>query len=327
MRERMMRIFAAAAAFLLAGVPVGAETYPQRPITMVVPFAAGGATDVIGRIVAEGMSKELGQRVVVENAPGAGGTTGSLRVRNAEPDGYTVLTGHMGTHASAYSLYAKPRYDPRSDFAPVGLEASAPIVLFARKDFPARTLEEFSAAVKRGGETIKVGHSGVGSNAHLTCALFADLVGAKPTQVAYRGNGPLMTDLLAGTIDYSCDQVITVAPQVASGAVKAFAVAGEARSPVLPDVPTTAEAGLPAYQADAWTALFAPKGTPEPILARLNQAYARALDDEMVRRRLGELGAVVPSRERRTRDYLSGLVARDVDRWAKVVETAGIRLD
>jgi tripartite-type tricarboxylate transporter receptor subunit TctC len=322
----MRRLATALTGFLLAA-PALADSYPQRSVTMIVPFAAGGATDVIARIVAEGMSKTLGQRVIVENVVGAGGTTGSERAKNAAPDGYTILTGHMGTHASAFSLYAKPKYDPRRDFEPIGIEASAPIVLFARKDFPAKNLAEFTAAVKAGGETIKVGHSGIGSNAHLTCAMYAGLVGAKPTQVAYRGNAPLMTDMMAGTIDYSCDQVITIAPQVASGAVVAYAVAGEACSPALPGVPTTAEAGLPAYQADAWTALFAPKGTPEPILVRINEAYAKALDDEPVKKRLEELGAVVPPPARRTRAALADLVAADTERWAKVIEAQGIRLD
>jgi tripartite-type tricarboxylate transporter receptor subunit TctC len=322
-----IRITAALAALCLAVLPVRAEEYPSRPITMVVPFAPGGATDVIGRIVAEGMSKALDQRVIVENVAGAGGTTGSARVKGAAPDGYTILTGHMGTHASAFSLYARPKYDPRTDFEPIGLAASAPIVLFSRKDFPAKTLAEFSEAVRKGGEAMKAGHSGVGSNAHLTCALYSGLIGAKPTQVAYRGNGPLMTDLMAGTIDFSCDQLITIAPQVAAGTVKAYAVASETRSPALPDVPTTREAGLPAYQADAWTALFAPKGTPEPVLRRLNEAYVKALDDEAVRKRLGELGAVLPSAEKRTRAALADLVAKDTERWAKVIEANGIKLD
>lgn len=321
------RIALASACLAAAIGTASAQTFPQRAVTMVVPFAAGGATDVIGRIVAEGLSKELGQRVIVENVAGAGGTTGSARVRAAEPDGYTILTGHMGTHASAYSLYAKPKYDPRTDFEPIGLEASAPIVLFARKDYPATTLAEFTASVQAGGDGVKVGHSGVGSNAHLTCALFASLTGTKPTQVAYRGNGPLMTDLLAGTIDYSCDQVITVAPQVAAGTVKAIAVAAEARSAALPDVPTTAEAGLPAYQADAWTALFVPKGTPAAIVDRLHAAYEKALDDDLVRRRLLELGATVPAPAQRSRAYLADLVARDVERWGALIRQAGIRLD
>jgi tripartite-type tricarboxylate transporter receptor subunit TctC len=304
-----------------------AQPYPVRPITMIVPFAAGGATDVIARIVAEGMSEDLGQRVIVENAGGAGGTAGSMRAMRADPDGYTILTGHMGTHASVYSLYAKPKYDPRTDFQPVGLAASAPIVVFARKDFPADNLPTFVAHLKSSGEATKVAHSGVGSNAHLTCLLLNQLVGAKPTEVAYRGNGPLMTDLMSGTVDYSCDQVITVAPQVAAGTVKALVVASPVRSNTIPNVPTSAEAGLPGYVADAWTAIFAPANTPEDVLKRLNEAYARALDNPKVTVRLAELGAVVPTPDQRTRAHLKRVVENDVARWADVLSKTNIKLD
>lgn len=320
-------ILAACSSALIACSAVQAQSYPNRYITMVVPFAAGGATDVIARIVGEGMSEAIGQRIVVENAGGAGGTTGSIRVMRANPDGYTILVGHMGTHASSYSLYTKVKYDPRSDFQPIGLAASAPIVVFTRRDFPAHDLKEFIQYLKANGEHVKVGHSGVGSNAHLTCMLLAHLVGARPTEVAYRGNAPLMTDLLSGQIDYSCDQVITVAPQVSGGSIKAIAVAGTARSNVLPDVPTTAEAGLPEYQADAWTAIFAPANTPDDVSRRLNEAYSRALANPAVARRLNELGAVVPPPDQRTRTYLRKLVERDVKRWADVIAQAQIKLD
>ena len=325
----MLKLLAwtASIALALGSAAAQAQSYPVRPITMIVPFAAGGATDVIARIVAEGMSEALGQRVVVENAGGAGGTTGSIRAMRADPDGYTILTGHMGTHASAFSLYATPKYDPRTDFQPVGLAASAPIVVFGRKDLPAGNLEEFIAYMKSGGDTVKVAHSGVGSNAHLTCLLLNQLVGAKPTEVAYRGNGPLMTDLMSGTVDYSCDQVITVAPQVSAGAVKALVVASPARSKTIPDVPTSAEAGLPAYVVDAWTAIFAPAKTPEDVLARLNEAFAKALDSPKVAARLTELGAVVPPAEQRTRAHLRTVVEDDVKRWAEVLSKTSVRLD
>lgn len=323
----MFKFLGLAGVLLLASGGAQAQSYPVRPITMVVPFAAGGATDVIARIIAEGMSNELGQRVIVENAAGAGGTTGSVRVMRADPDGYTILAGHMGTHASSFSLYAKPKYDPRSDFQPVGLAASAPIIVFTRKDFPANTLGEFTAYLKANGDAVKAAHSGVGSNAHLTCLLLAQLAGAKPTEVAYRGNGPLMTDLMAGTVDYSCDQVITVAPQVSAGAVKALVTASLTRSAAVPNVPTAAEAGMPDYLADAWTAVFAPAKTPEDVLDRLNRAYAKALDDPRIVKRLGELGAVIPPREQRTRAHLRQVVETDVKRWAEVLAKANIRLD
>jgi tripartite-type tricarboxylate transporter receptor subunit TctC len=322
----MMKFIGLTASILFACGSAHAQSYPTRPITMVVPFAAGGATDVIARIVAEGMSEDLGQSIVIENVAGAGGTTGSARVMRADPDGYTILTGHMGTHASAYSLYEKPKYDPRTDFQPVGLAASAPIVIFARKDLPANNLKEFTDYLKDKGAGVKVGHSGVGSNAHLTCMLLSSLVGAKPTQVAYRGNGPLMTDLMSGTIDYSCDQVITVASQVTAGTVKALVVAGKERSKALPDVPTSVEAGVPAYQADAWTAIFAPAKTPPEVLDRLSKSYAKALDNPRVVSRLNELGAVVPSPEQRTPEYLRKLVETDVKRWGDVISQANVKI-
>jgi tripartite-type tricarboxylate transporter receptor subunit TctC len=323
----MIKLLGITTSILIACSSAHAQSYPSRHITMVVPFAAGGATDVIARIVAEGMSEDLGKGVIVDNAPGAGGTTGSTRVMRADPDGYTILVGHMGTHASSYALYTKPKYDPRSDFQPIGLAASAPIVVFARKDFPANNLQEFIDYHKTNGEDVKVGHSGVGSNAHLTCMLLSNLIGAKPTQVAYRGNSPLMIDLMSGTIDYSCDQVITVAPQVNAGTVKALMVAGADRSKVLPDVPTSAEAGLPAYQADAWTAIFAPAKTPEEILNRLHQSYVKALESPKVISRLNELGAVIPSPEQRSRTFLRSLVEKDVARWGDVIEQANIKIE
>lgn len=301
-----------------------ADGYPNKPVTMVVPFAAGGATDVIARIIGEKMGDRLGQRIVIENVGGAGGTIGSRRVRDAAPDGYTILTGHMGTHASSYSLYKKPPYDPRTDFEPIGLAASAPIVVFVGAKYPSSTLAEFRKAAGTAGAKLTLAHSGVGSNAHLTCALFNSLIGANPTDVPYRGNGPLMTDLVGGQVDYSCDQIITIASHVKGGTAKALGITGAARSKLLPDVPTFAEAGLPAYDPDAWTAFFAPKGTPEGILARLNQAYSESLDDPSVRDRLEGLGAVVPAKGQRTRAHLSALVKSDIDRWAKVIKAANI---
>lgn len=323
----MTKLLGLAISVLIACSAAHAQPFPNRYITMVVPFAPGGSTDVIGRIIADGMSEELGQRIVIENVAGAGGTTGSIRVMRANPDGYTILVGHMGTHASSFSLYSKVKYDPRSDFQPIGLAASAPIVVFTRKDFPADNLKDFIQYLKKSGDSVKVGHSGVGSNAHLTCMLLSTIVGVKPTEIAYRGNAPLMTDLLAGQIDYSCDQVLTVAPQVDGGTIKAIVVAGPIRSNVLPNVATTVESGLAEYQADAWSAIFAPAGTPDDIANRLNQAYAKALDNPNVIKRLTELGAVIPPPPQRTRAYLRSLVERDVKRWADVISQAQIKID
>jgi len=326
--RRLTALALAASAFslLMTSLASAQADYPNRAITMVVPFAAGGATDVIARIVAEGMSRHLPKPIIVENVGGAGGTIGSIRVMRAAPDGYTLLTGHMGTHASSYALYEKRKYDPRTDFEPIGLMASAPIVVFGRKDLPATTFPEFVKLMKEKGSDLKVGHSGVGSNAHLTCTLLNALVGTKPAEIPYRGNGPLMNDLLSGAIDYSCDQVITVAPQVSGGTIKAFVVASPQRSKVLPDTATSEEGGLKAYQADAWTALFAPKGVPDDILAKLHAAYAKAMADPDTIARLEKLGAVAPGPEQRSPAYLKELVARDVDRWSKVITDAKISI-
>jgi tripartite-type tricarboxylate transporter receptor subunit TctC len=299
-----------------------AQAYPKRPITMIVPFAAGGATDVIARIVSEAMSRELGQPIVVENVAGAGGTTGSVRAKNAAADGYTLLTGHMGTHASSYALYTTPRYDPRSDFEPIGLVASAPIVLFSRPNLAENSLDSFISYAKAHPTT--VGHSGVGSNAHLTCALFNSMTGLKPTEVPYRGNAPLMSDITAGNIDYSCDQIITLASQIAGGQVKGIAITGNSRSPLVPEVPTFVEAGLPKFDADAWTALFVPRGVPADVVSRVHEAYLSAIKSRPVIERLSGLGAVIPTGESLGPEYLRVLVARDLERWAKVVQDANI---
>lgn len=323
----MRKLLGLAVFMALACGSAVAEPFPTRFVTMVVPFAPGGSTDVIARIVADGMSEDLGQRIIIENVAGAGGTTGSIRVMRSGADGYTILAGHMGTHASAYSLYSKVRYDPRSDFLPIGLAASAPIVVFARKDLAADNLKDFIKYLKDNGERVKVGHNGIGSNAHLTCLLLASLLEAKPTEVAYRGNAPLMNDLMAGQIDYSCDQVLTVVPQVEGGTIKAIVTAAPSRSNVLPKVATTVEAGLPAYQVDAWTALFAPAGTPVEIADRLNQALVKALDNPNVVKRLTDLGAIVPPRDQRSRSFLKSLVETDVKRWADVITKANVKID
>lgn len=325
-RAAVLTLVASAFSLFLAPSALAQGDYPNRAITMVVPFAAGGATDVIARIVADGMSKHLGKPIIIENVAGAGGTIGSIRVMRAAPDGYTLLTGHMGTHASSFALYEKRKYDPRTDFEPIGLAASAPIVVFGRKDLPATTFREFVGLMKEKGPDFKVGHSGIGSNAHLTCTLLNSLVGTKPTEIPYRGNGPLMNDLLAGSIDYSCDQVITVAPQVSAGAIKAFVVASSQRSKVLPEIATSEEGGLKAFQADAWTALFAPKGMPNDIMAKIHAAYAKAMADQETLRKIEQLGAVAPAPEQQSQAYLRNLVAADVDRWAKVITNAKISI-
>jgi tripartite-type tricarboxylate transporter receptor subunit TctC len=303
--------------------PAGARAaWPDRPITMIVPFAAGGPTDVIARIVAESMSRTLGQQIVVENVAGAGGTTGTLRAAQAAPDGYTLEMGHMGTHGAAPAAYPELKYDPLKDFEPVGLAAGTPILIVARKDFPAKDLKEFLAQLKSGSQKLNEAHAGTGSVSFTTCTLFNSLAGAKPTRVAYRGTGPALNDLVAGQVDYMCDQIVNLVPQIQAGTIKAYAVALPARSPALPDVPTTKEAGLPEFQVSAWNAIFAPKGTPPEILKRLNEALVKAVTDPSSRKRLLDLGADLSNEAARTPEGLRKLVESEVARWNKVLKVA-----
>ncbi|WP_445501404.1 tripartite tricarboxylate transporter substrate-binding protein [Microvirga sp. G4-2] len=307
----------------LAATGAQAQNYPTRPITMIVPFAAGGPTDVVARIVTDHMSRTLGQQIVIENVAGAGGTTGITRAAQAQPDGYTIMMGHMGTHGAAPALYPNLKYDPTKDFAAIGMAAGTPIVIVAKKDFPANDLKGFLDYMKANAEKVNMAHAGVGSVSHSTGILFNSIIKAKPTMVAYRGTGPALNDLMANTVDYMTDQIVNVAPQIQGGNIKAFAIATPERSPVLPNVPTTKEAGLGEYQVSAWNAVFAPKGTPADVVKKLNDALVKSLDDENTKKRLLELGGVLPSAEERTPEGLQKLVNSEVARWTPVLKAAG----
>lgn len=323
-RRHALALLGTAAALGSAALPALAQpAWPQRPITMIVPFAAGGPTDVIARIVGEHMSRTLGQQIVIENVAGAGGTTGSARTAAAAPDGYTIMMGHMGTHGAAPALYPNLRYDPAKDFAPIGLAAGTPIVIVARKDFPAPDLAAFDAYVQANAAKLNMAHAGVGSVSYTSGILFTSLIKAKPTFVTYRGAGPALNDMMAGTVDFMTDQIVNVAPQVTAGTIRAYAIATPERSPALPDVPTTREAGLPEYEVSAWNAVFAPKGTPPAVIAKLSQALTAALDDEGTRRRLLDLGGTIPNRNGRTPEALQALVVSEVARWTPVLKAAG----
>src|SRR3712207_4238865 len=317
--------------FLLSAVALaltafGAQAqsnYPQRPITLVVPFAAGGPTDVIARIVGDHMSRTLGQQIVVENVAGAGGTTGMTRVSTATPDGYTIGMGHMGTQGAAPALYPNLKYDPTKDFVPIGMAAGTPIVIVAKKDFPAKDLKEFIAYVKGNATKLNQAHAGVGSVSHTTGVLLDSLLEVKPTFVAYRGTGPALNDLLSGQVDFMTDQIVNVAEQIKANSIKAFAIATPERSPALPDLPTTKEGGLEKYEVSAWNAIFGPKGLPKELQARLVDALDKALDDETTRKRLLELGGVIPEKKDRGPEALQKLVENEVARWTPVLKAAG----
>ncbi|GAA0241932.1 hypothetical protein LNAOJCKE_5345 [Methylorubrum aminovorans] len=307
---------------VLAAFGAAADTYPQRPITMVVPFAAGGPTDVVARIVAEPMSRVLGQQVVIENVTGAGGTTGITRASQAAPDGYTIMMGHMGTHGAAPALFKGLKYDPAKSFDPIGLAAGTPIVIVAKKSMAAPDLKGFVEALKSGGASVNQAHAGVGSVSHSTGILFNSLISAKPTLVVYRGTGPALNDLVAGQVDFMTDQIVNVAPQITGGTIKAYAIATPERSPSLPDVPTTKEAGLPDYQVSAWNAVFAPKGLPADVRAKLVSALDTALKDPGAKKRILELGGTVPKEAEAGPDALQKLVESEVARWTPVLRSA-----
>jgi tripartite-type tricarboxylate transporter receptor subunit TctC len=302
--------------------PGEAQTYPTRSITMIVPFAAGGPTDVIARIVTSHMAQTLGQSIIIENVVGAGGTTATTRAARAGNDGYTLITGHMGTHAASVPLYPKLAYHPEKDFEPIALLAGTPILILARKDFPPKDLKEFVTYVKANAEKVNAAHAGIGSVSHVSCELLHSILDIKPVGVPFNGTGPAMNALVAGQVDYMCDQIVNAVPQINAGTIKAYAIATPERNPSLPNVPTTAEAGLPTFQAQAWNAMFAPKGTSPAILASLNAAAVRALDDETVKKRLLELGSVIPTPAERTPEALAALVKSEIGKWTPVLKPA-----
>lgn len=315
----------AGAALLTQVVPAAAQAnFPDRPITMIVPFAAGGPTDIVARIVADNMSKTLGQQIVIENVVGAGGTTGATRAMRATNDGYTIIMGHMGTHSAAVALYPKLAYHPSKDFEPVGLAAGTPVLILAKKDFPAKDLKEFIAYVKANVDKINMAHAGVGSVSFTTCLLLNSILDVKPAQIPFQGTGPALNALVAGQVDYMCDQIVNVVPQINAGNIKAYAIGTPERNPALPNVPTSKEAGLPQFQASAWNAIFAPKGTPKAALDKLTAALDKALDDEGTRKRLLDLGSDIPGKDRRGQAALTKLVESEIAKWSPIIKASGI---
>jgi tripartite-type tricarboxylate transporter receptor subunit TctC len=300
-----------------------AQDFPTRPITVIVPFAAGGPTDVIARIVGDHMSKTLGQTLVIENVVGAGGTTGITRAKRARNDGYTIAMGHLGTQAAAPALYPNLQYDPVADFESIGMTAGTPILILAKKDFPPKDLKEFVEHVKKNEKTLNMAHAGVGSVSFTTCLLLNHILQVKPTSIPFQGTGPSMNALVGGQVDYMCDQIVNAVPQVQGGTIKAYAIGTDHLNPSLPNVPTSKEAGLPEFQASAWNALVAPKGTPKPVMDKFTAALDKALDDEPTRKRLLELGSDIPGKDRRGGEALAALVKSEIAKWTPVIKAAG----
>ncbi|MEA2996241.1 MAG: hypothetical protein QOG74_1790 [Alphaproteobacteria bacterium] len=314
---------------VLAGVaaPAAAQDFPNRPVTMIIPFAAGGPTDVLGRIVGARMSEVLGQQVVIENVGGAGGMTGAARVAQSAPDGYTIGLGTVGTHAQGQSLYKKPLYNAATDFTPVALIAEVPIVLIARKDFPAGNLKEFVDYSKKNQDKMTFGSAGAGSATHLGCVVVNTAMGTNITHVPYRGTGPAMQDLQGGRIDFLCEIVSTAKPQIDGNTVKAIAILTTQRSPALPNVPTAAEQGVPDVEAYTWNAIFLPKGAPDAIVKKLHDATLAAMHTPNVKERLEGLGAMIVADDRATPQYLGNFVKSEIDKWAAPIKASGATAD
>lgn len=300
-----------------------ADIFPVRPITIIVPFAAGGPNDVLGRIVVDHMAKTLGQPVIIENVAGAGGTVGSARGAKSPADGYTIVSGNLGSHGASYSYYPKLNYSP-DDFSGVGMVAGTPNFIAIQKNLPFKTLSEFVADARLKPGKYTAGHAGNGSNGNLVCLLFMATAGVKLQLVPYRGSGPALNDLIGGQIDAMCDSAPTIVPQAQAGSINALAVAQSSRLQALPEVPTSSEAGLQAFQVVGWNAFFVPKRTPASVIERLNKALVEALRDEQVRRRIEEIGATLPSPEQQSSEWLDTFVRTEIKKWGNVVENADV---
>ncbi|MDC7786417.1 tripartite tricarboxylate transporter substrate-binding protein [Rhodoplanes sp. TEM] len=317
-----------ALAVALVAVPAmaaaaSAQSFPNRPITMVMPYSAGGPGDTITRLVAQGMTQTLKQQIVVDNTSGAGGSIGSAKVAQSAPDGHTLLMIHV-SHATNPALYPKLPYDPIKDFEPIGLVVDLPAAFVARKDLPPRTFSEFLGYVKANGAKVNFAHAGIGSSAHLCGLLFASATGVEITSVPYRGAGPALNDMMGGRVDAMCDQIVNVVRHVEAGAIKGYAVTGSETAAALPNLPTVATAGLPGFTYQVWYGLFAPKGTPKPVIDTLVAALNVALKDPTIKARLAELGADTVSPERARPEALAAHLKAEIDKWGPVIKAAGV---
>ncbi len=312
---------------MLAGIATAAaQLYPSRPVTMIVPFAAGGPMDVVARVVAEGMRAPLGQSIIIENVVGAGGSIGAGRVARAAPDGFTLGYGGWPTHvinAAAYTL----SYDVVADFEPISMTASAPWLILARNGMPGDDLRGLIAWLRAHPDTATAGHGGVGSASHVFGALFRIASGTKLQLVPYRGNAPAMQDLIAGRIDLLFDSPATALPHIEAREIKVYAVTAKHRLASAPEIPTTGEAGLPDFEISSWHALWAPKGTPKEMVQALDSAVISALGDPAVRQRLAALGQEIPTPDQQRPEGLARLQRAEIDKWWPVIKAAGIRAE
>ncbi len=317
-----MKSLSIIAAFTLSVTSAFAADYPERNIFMVVPYAAGGPTDTIARLTADAMSKAIGQQILVENVAGAGGTIGARRVADSEPDGYTILVHHIGM-ATAPALYRQLPYKPTEAFEPIGLVSDAPMTVIARNEFPPVTFQELIAYIKQNGTKVTYAHAGIGAASHLCGTLFMATIGTQMTTVPYKGNGPIMTDLIGGQIDMTCDQATNTVGPISQKQVKAYAITGEERADTLPDLPTTTEAGLPEFKLGVWHGLYAPKGTPKEVVDKLTSALQAAVEDASLKERFGQIATMPATKEQATQEALRIKLDTEIKRWDPIIKAAG----
>ena len=325
-RFKTLLLACAAATSLSLGAPAHSQAFPDKPIIMVVPFAAGGPTDAVARLIAVPMGKSLGQTVLVENTVGAGGTIAATRVARAPPNGYTVFLHHMGM-ATAPSLYRKLSFDPLKDYEYIGQVVDVPMTLLARKDFPATNFAELQTYLKANGKKVSLANAGLGAVSHLCGLLFMSQIGVELNTIPYKGTGPAMNDLLGGQVDLLCDQTTQTVPMIKDGRVKVFGVTTLKRLAVLPDVPTLDEQGLKGFEVKVWHGMYAPKGTPAPVLDKINVALRAAMQDPMVKQRLADLSSDVPSADKITPVGLKTHLEAEIIKWGPVIQKAGIYAD
>jgi tripartite-type tricarboxylate transporter receptor subunit TctC len=308
----------AAIALAVVTTPAGAQTYPSKPITLLVPFAAGGATDTVARVTAATMSKLLGQTIIIENATGAGGTIAAARAARAEPDGYTLLIHHIGISTAA-TLYRRLPYDTKTAFAPIGLVTNAPMTIIGRPDLPPNSLAELVTYIKANGDKMTFGNAGLGAASQLCGMLFMTAVGKEILAIPYKGNGPVMNDLIAKQIDLSCDQTTNTTGPIAAKLVKSYAITTKTRLSSMPDLPTADEAGLKGFEVGAWHGLYAPKGTPDAIIQKLSSTLQEALRDPDLVKRFNDINTDPVAQDQATPAALNATLLSEIDRWAPII--------
>lgn len=325
LRNAMLLPFGAALAALASSA--AAQDWPTRPVTLIAPFAAGGPLDTLARILQPTLGEVLGQQIIIENVPGGGGMTGSLRVSQAASDSHMFVLGSIGTHAIGYSMHKKPAYHPANDFQPVSFVADAPLLLLTKKDLPPNTLQEFIAHTKVNHAKMQFSSGGTGTSSHVSCVMLNQLIGVEVLHVPYRGGGPAFQDLIAGRIDYICNYVSIAVPAVKAGQVKALAMLARERTPLLPDVRTADQQGLKDFDVSAWNAIFLPKSATPAMVGKLNAAVGKALDNPALRKRFDDIGLIPAAPERRSPQYLRKFVEAEITKWAGPVKASGLAVD